>query len=283
MTRRRPYTTLSVAVVLAVVLAACDSSTAPDAAAVSDAQVSADVAATSGDAVATDVAGLLADEAVAGIASGAATAGATAAAVIGAAGCPYDAATQYHVCSRVTERGLEVTRRYQFRDASGTPTQSYDPERTAAIDFRGTVDGSLSATTDAGVSWTRATHESDGRTVTGLAGAETQRTWNGSGTGADTTTHTDGTRTRHYAATATHQAKDVVVKLPRASFPWPQSGTMTRTVNAKLEIEGGRAATRQVSRTVTVTFNGTAQVPLTVNGLSCTLDLETHRVSGCGR
>ncbi|MFL5575822.1 MAG: hypothetical protein ACJ79S_07645 [Gemmatimonadaceae bacterium] len=286
MTRTGPYTRLSVAVILiagVAGVAACDSSTAPRAPGAVDAQVSADVAATAGEGVAADVASLLADETLAGVAAGAALSGARAATVAEAAGCPFDAATQYHLCSRTTERGLDLTRRYQFRDASGAPMESYDPERTAAIAFGRTLDGHLSGTTAAGVSWTAATHQSAERIVSGLAGAETQRVWNGSGSSADTTTHSDGATTRHYAATTAHLARNVVVKLPRSSFPWPQSGTMTRTVSADLEVVGARDGTRRVSRTVTVTFNGTARVPLVVNDLSCTLDLETGRVSDCGR
>lgn len=268
MTTCRATSSLTLTLALAALAACGDSSTAPRTAAVSDAQISADVAATAGDAAARDVGDFAADEAVFGGS---------------APSCPYDAASGFHVCTRVTERGLELVRKYQFRDASSTPTQNYDPSTTASIVFVRTADGSLSGTTEDGVAWTKGTHLSATRTVTGLAGAETQRVWNGTGTSADTATYTGATATRHYAASTSHTTTDVVVKLPRSTNPWPLSGTVTRTVNAKLTVDGARDASRTISRTAVVTFNGTSTVPITVNGLSCTLNLETQKVSGCTR
>ena len=254
---------------LALLLAACgDAPTGLRSVSVSDAQISADVAAAAGDAVAGDVAHVLAAETIAGLA------GPT-------TGCPYDAVSSYHVCTTVTGGGLEVVRRYQFRDASGTPAENFDPSLTASVNFVRRVDGSVTGTTGAGASWTRAVHESADNTVSGLAGAETQRVWNGLGTGADTSTHVAAAGTRVYAASVTNATRDVVMKLPRSEFAWPQSGTISRTVTAKLTLDGARDATRTITRTAVVTFNGTSSVPLVVNGLACTLDLSARTVSGC--
>lgn len=252
--------------VVGIVACSGDSSTAPRVV-VGDAQIATDLATTAGDAITLDVTDMATSE--------------TAAGVDGSAGCPYDAATQYHVCSRVTERGLDVVRRYQFRDASGTPMQSYDAARTASIVFQRTVEGHTSTTTDAGVSWTEARHEQSERTVSGLAGPETQRVWNGTGTSADTASHIASGGSRTYAKTTSFAAVNVVEKLPRSSFRWPQSGTITRTVSAKLSTSGSGDVTRTVDRTAVVTFNGTSLVPITVGDLSCTLNLETAKLSGC--
>jgi len=267
MTTCRATSTLTLTLALAALTACGDSATAPRIAPVSDAQISADVAALTGDAAARDVGELAADEALAG----------------GSTVCPYDAATGYHTCTRVTERGLELVRKYQFRDASETPTQNYDASTTASIVFERTADGTLSGTTDGGLAWVKITHQSATRTVSGLAGTETQRLWQGNGASADTASYTGPLATRRYAATTTHMANDVVVRLPRSTYPWPQSGTITRTVNAKLTVDGSTDASRIISRTAVVTFNGTSTVPITVNGLACTLDLETQKVSGCTR
>ena len=140
---------------------------------------------------------------------------------------------------------------------------------------------SFDATSDAGVSWTEARHEQSERIVSGLAGPETQRVWNGTGTSADTATHSASGGTRSYAKSTTFAAANVVEKLPRSSFRWPQSGTITRTVSAKLSTSGSGDVTRTVQRTVVVTFNGTSLVPITLGDLACTLNLETARVSGC--
>lgn len=271
-----------------VTLAACGDATAPAATSLSDAQVAADVAATAGDAIAGAVLDFGDDQTAAGLTASVADlsttdamvrAGVASAAAV--TGCPYDAASQTHVCSRVTERGLEVTRTYQFRDAAGTPMQSYDAANTASIYFTRSADGTVTATTATGVTWTGATHRSHQRTVTGLLGDETQRVWNGTGESHDTTDYSGTGGTRHYAGASTETTRDVVMALPRASFPYPQSGTITRTTELTLTTTGARDVTKTVSRTIVATFNGTALVPIQVNDVTCTLNLDTHKVTGC--
>lgn len=270
---RRPALARAIALVpLAALLAACGDSSPlvpRPSTGVTDAQISRDVAATAGSAVAGDVADLLVGEATAGLTSAA------------AATCPYDAASRYHVCATVTSGGLSIARRFQFRDASGTPAQSFDPTLTASVNFLRTLDGSVTgaAGTDA-ATWTRGVHETSDRTVSGMAGAETQRVWNGVDTGADTTVFSATAGARTYAATVTQTMTDVVVSVPRVATSWPLSGTVTRVVTAKLSTAAS-TATRNIVRTATITFNGTSTVPITVNGVACTLDLATRTISGC--
>jgi hypothetical protein len=252
-------------------LAACGDSTAPIPSGLTDAEIAADVAALSGSAVAADVGTFHDDEAVAGI--GAA-----------GAGCSYDATSQTHVCTVTTENGLQVTRTYQFRDAADAPMQSYDAANTASVHFTRSVVGTVTTTTATGATWTGATHRDETRTVTGLLGDETQRVWNGTGTSHDTTSYTATAGTRRYAGSVTQTVHDVVMTLPRSANPYPTSGTLTRAVEFTVSANSGSGSTgasRSVARTVTVTFNGTALVPLQTNDLSCTLNLDTGRVSGC--
>lgn len=269
---RRPTLARAIALApLAALLAACGESSLtsiPRTPSLTDAQISHDVAATAGQAVAADVADLLVGEAAAGLTS------------TGAANCPYDATSSYHVCPSVTLDGLTVTRRFQFRDASGTASQSYDPSLTASVNFLRTLDGSMGGSTSDGLTWTRGVHETSNRTVSGMAGDETQRVWNGTDTGADTTIYTSGSNTRTYAASVTQTGTDVVVALPRSATSWPLSGTVTRVVTAKLT-QSSTTATRNIVRTATVTFNGTSEVPIVVNGVTCTVDLAAGSVSGC--
>lgn len=256
---------------VAALLAACGDSSVlvPRTPSFTEAQISRDVAAASGSAVAGDVADLLAGETAAGLTSAA------------PAACPYDAASRYHVCPTVTAGGLTLARRFQFRDASATPAQNFDPALTASVNFLRTLDGSVSGSGGSdGASWTRGVHETSDRTVSGLAGDETQRVWNGTDTGADTTIYTGAAATRTYAATVTQTVRDVVVSVPRVAGSWPLSGTVTRVVTAKLTT-GATTAVRNLVRTVKVTFNGTSTVPIEVNGLACTLDLAARTISGC--
>ena len=270
------------ATAVVVTLAACGDATAPAPASLSDAQIAADVAATAGDAIAGAVLDFGDDQTTAGLTASVADLS-TMDAAAAVTGCPYDAASQTHVCSRVTERGLEVTRTYQFRDAAATPMQSYDAANTASIYFTHTADGTVTATTATGVTWTAATHRSHQRTVTGLLGDETQRVWNGTGESHDTTDYSGTGGTRHYAGASTETTRDVVMALPHASFPYPQSGTITRTADLTVTVTGTRDVTKTVSRTIVATFNGTALVPIQVNDVTCTLNLDTHKVSACSK
>ena len=258
-------------VALVALMAACgdDSSLLiPRTPSFTDAQISRDVAAAAGQAVALDVVDLLRGEVAAGLTSNA------------AASCPYDAASGYHVCPSLTLDALTIARRFQFRDASGTAAQSYDASLTASVNFLRTLDGSVSGSTSEGLAWTRGIHETSNRTVSGMAGDETQRVWNGTDIGADTTVYTGASNSRTYAASVSQTATDVVVAVPRSATSWPLSGTVTRVVTAKLT-QTSTTAVRNIVRTATVTFNGTSSVPIVVNGLACTLDLAAAAITGC--
>jgi hypothetical protein len=113
-------------------------------------------------------------------------------------------------------------------------------------------------------------------TVSGLAGAETSRTWNGTGTRNDHGSRQETTVTRSYSTNDNVTVSSVVVNLPRSSNPWPVSGTITRLVSGTASVTRlGVTKSFSVNRTVTITFNGTQQAAVTVNGNSYTLDLST--------
>ena len=76
--------------------------------------------------------------------------------------------------------------------------------------------------------------------------------------------------------------KAVTFSVPRSAYP--VSGSMVRVVTGKVTLtKGTKTESRQISRTITVTFPPDAQgnVSLTVNGKTCSLNLVTHRVSNC--
>ena len=70
----------------------------------------------------------------------------------------------------------------------------------------------------------------------------------------------------------------VVVKLPRSQNPWPLSGTITRQISGTGSVVAG-TTTRSfsVTKTVTITFNGTRLVPMMVGNVAFTLDLYTGK------
>ncbi len=257
------------ALTVTLALAACGRETATDpAAAPSDAEVSADVAAAAGDVVVADLASFGDGEMVGGLD---ARAGAGAA-------CPLSGGR--FRCATTTSNNVTTTHSFAYFDAGGAPMTSYDARLTASMNLQTDVSGSAAGTTPVGTFTTTFTR-SRNRTVSGLAGAETRRTWNGTGSGTSASTVSGPFGTRHYAGAASDTTRDVVVAVPRTDGSYPLSGTHVQVVSATLSVDGSSAPARAVTRRAVVTFNGTAAVPITVGATHCTLHLDTRRVDGC--
>lgn len=171
-------------------------------------------------------------------------------------------------CTDVTRPNYSLDRTCTFKDAAGNTQAAYDSLTTASVRVVATVKGDMvrgpvSMTVD----------RSRDFTVTGLAGMETRATWNGTGSGTlqRVRTSEDGT-TRQYDMTYTVQRTNVVVPVPRTATSWPLSGTVTKSFTVKFT--GGPNDGKTVTRTVVVTFNGTARPTATVNGEPWELDLQ---------
>lgn len=273
---RRAATMLLSLATLGASLAACSDASGPDDA-VDDALVSVDLAADEGEAIAREIA----DFAAPGFSAGQPFDEA-APLLAPPQGCTYVPATGSYTCGATSNGNLTVSRTVTFFDASGATMLDYDPSLTASVRHVLEVNGSRTAEGPNG-SFSGVVHRSRTRTVSGLAGAETSHTWNGNGTANDTTTHAGARNTRVYSKAVRDTATNVVVNLPRSANPWPVSGQVVHNVAATLVVTGARSETRTVERRVVVTFNGTASVPLSVGGVSCTLHLDTRSVSDCSR
>lgn len=159
------------------------------------------------------------------------------------------------------------SRTVEFYDAQGTLQDAYDPAATAAIHTVLEVEGegermgmsmSLTRTRDL---WVR-----------GLEGEEVRRTTDGTGTESRTRAHvSDEFGERTYSLSGELQVEDVVHGVPRSEFPWPLSGTLTRTV--QVDKVGGPGGDRSFTREVVITFNGEPVVTMTVDGEAYELDL----------
>lgn len=160
---------------------------------------------------------------------------------------------------------LSIEREVTFRDGDGNVQETFDDETTESIQFVFSLVGEWSHG--------RVTVSVDQQrdfTVSGLAGVETQHTWNGTATSTKNRTRVvDDEGERTYDVSMSTVVEDVVVPVPRS---WPLSGRITRDVT----VTKSDGTVRQ--RTVTVTFNGTPLVPLMVNGTEFTLDLEHRRI-----
>jgi hypothetical protein len=175
-------------------------------------------------------------------------------------------------CGTHTRDGLTVTRTCTFKDGAGATQSAYDPQTTASVVVHAEIEGTITRP-----NWTATVDRVRDLTVSGLAGAETQRTWNGTGSGTSSRSrHTEGGEERQYDVTATGTITNVVVPVPRRPDGWPLSGTIAKQVT--VEISGGPRDGQTVTRSVTITFNGTQFVPITVNENTFTFDLKIRRI-----
>lgn len=192
-----------------------------------------------------------------------------------AGGCTYSNATGRFACPDVVRNGLTLSHSAAFTDANGAAMSHYNDTTTASANFLVTVQGVhptlLGADT---LSRTR------NMTATGLLGHETSRTWNGTGLRSDAGYANDQTHVRTYHTSDTTTFANVVVKLPRSTNPWPMSGTITRQIHGTGSVvANGVTRTFTISKTVTITFNGTRLVPMTIGTVAFTLDLYTGKAS----
>ena len=190
-----------------------------------------------------------------------------------AGSCVYSSATGRFTCPDVVKNGLTLSRSAAFTDASGTAMSHYNDTTTATANFQITVSGVHSTMLGADT-----ISRKRNMTTTGLLGHETIRTWNGTGTRSDGGYAQDTAKTRTYHTADTVTLANVVVKLPRSQNPWPLSGTVTRQISGTGSVVAGTTTrTFSVTKTVTITFNGTRLVPMMVGSVAFTLDLYTGK------
>ena len=167
-----------------------------------------------------------------------------------------------------------VVKSYQFLDASGHVMDKFVKGTTEAIHFFTKTDGVESRDNNKSV-----IHSLRDATLSGFLGPN--RIWNGFGSSADTTVHTEGLSTRTYTGLSVDTVKAVTFLDERALHPYPLSGVFVRVVDCTVVSTGKQLETTTVHRRAVVTFNGTADVPISLGDYSCVLHLDTHKVDGC--
>ena len=187
--------------------------------------------------------------------------------------CSFDAASLIYSCVRVGD-SKRVVKSYQFLDASGKPMEKFVKGVTEAIHFLVKSDGSDSGDNFSGVS-----HSQRDVVESGFLGPN--RVYNGFGFSADTSSHKEDLVTRKYSGVAVDTLKAVTFVDQRNEHPYPLSGVAIRVVDYTVVSSGTQLETTTVHKRLVVTFNGTADVPISLGDYSCVLHLDTHKVDGC--
>jgi hypothetical protein len=186
--------------------------------------------------------------------------------------CTYNSVDgRFHCLEQVNGNGVTVIRTIALYDTTGATMDHFD-STTASMNVQAVLSGIVAKTNGADtVNGTR------NLTATGLFGAHnTTRIWNGTGDGTHGAYWSDSVAKRTSDVTYTTTFTNVVVDLPRSSNPYPASGTITRVVTGTgVVIKNGRKRTITVTRTVTITFNGSQTVPMIVGDEHYTVDLST--------
>jgi hypothetical protein len=289
---------LTAALIAAGAVACSSDSTAPNngspsAAASFEASVTQDLAPSAGEDIATDYAFMSGADLTGSGASfsvnapGATIVGPAASATVNAPpsggsaawispSCVFDAGTGRFNCPPVTRGTQTYTTSYALFDVNGTTQSVYDRATTAAINFIVADTGQTSYSSN-GNSFSDTTYRLHNRTVSTLLG-DTVHTWNGSGTGNVRSTRT-GQITKAYVFTSVDTASAIRFRQPRGINPYPLSGTLTRDYTVVRTREASDTTSRTTTRHVTVTFNGTVNVPMSINGVAYSLNLDTHKVT----
>jgi len=164
------------------------------------------------------------------------------------------------------------SKQVRFFAEGGAEQDRYDPLLTASIE----VVWDLARSAE-NAFWSASIQRHREMTVTGLLGAETQRTWNGTGTGVVARSrHPEEGVARTYDMSSEVQIEDVVRGVPRMDHPYPQSGTITRRIHVVVTKDGETMGERDV--TAVITFDGTQFATVTVGPDSWKIDLSQGRV-----
>ena len=194
----------------------------------------------------------------------------------GLTGCTFGGGV--FTCPDTLKNGLHVTRVVTLKDASGANESAYDSLLTASINIVADISGDR---THGPWSATVARHRDI--TISGLAGVETSRTVNGTGSetvSSSRVTRNDSTRTYTIVGSSTITNVVLPVRSSDGGNGWPTSGTITRTMT--ITITSGPNAGRTETKTMTITFDGTSTPTASIDGHTFTIDLGAHTATPRG-
>jgi hypothetical protein len=191
-----------------------------------------------------------------------------------ASGCTLNPSTGRFDCPPVLTNGLTLGRSFAFYDANGNLMTSFD-STTASVNVMIVETGVRPSATGADT-----VNRNRNLTASGLLGHNTTRIWDGTGARTDGSFWSDSVATRSSHTQDNTTFSSIVVTLPRTRNPWPTSGSISRQAHTAGTVNrGGVMRTFTVTKSVTITFNGTEFVPMTIGNVSYTLDLATGKAT----
>lgn len=190
--------------------------------------------------------------------------------------CVFNAGTGRFNCPPLTRGSQTYTTSYALFDINGATLSAYNKATTASINFIVADTGQTSFSANSNT-FTDTTYRLHNRTVSTLLG-DTVHTWNGSGTGSIHSTRTGQIR-KVYTFSSVDTASAIRFRQPRDINPYPLGGTFAKNYTVVRTRAATDTTTHTTTRQVLVTFNGTANVPMTINGVAYSLNLDTHKVT----
>lgn len=175
-------------------------------------------------------------------------------------------------CPTSVSGGLNVNRSITFFDASGASQTAFDSLTTASMHIDIDISGTIRRD-----SWQSDVARHRHFIVTGMAGVETTRTWNGEG--SDTlhrTRFTDSAVTREFDVTVNTTFTDVVIPVS-GDRRHPLSGTATQVVT--MQETAGDQVGQTFTFTATFTFDGTVRIPFLLGGRRFHIDLDADAMT----
>jgi hypothetical protein len=169
------------------------------------------------------------------------------------------------------EGSRRFSKKVTFFDASGEEQSKYDPLTTASMRIESELEREVSHTF-----WSAEIERKRDMTVTGMEGEETERTWNGDAEGeVSKSRHPEGGTEREYEMTSSAVIENVVRGVPRATNPYPKSGSITRTIHAEITVDG---VTEVKDIVATITFDGDNTATMTVGNDTWEVNLDDQGV-----
>lgn len=192
--------------------------------------------------------------------------------------CTLDPASGRFTCPPVSKNGQTWTTSYALFDANGVNQTKYDKVTTASINFIVSDTGAVSTTSNDNT-FADTISRRHNETVSGLAGdPDTVHTWNGYGSSSVKIVGV-GQITKVYVLASTDTSSNIRFRQPRDINPYPLSGTLVRNYTVTRTRLASDTTTHTASRRVVITFNGTANVPMTVGADRFVLNLDTRKVT----